>query len=77
MTLLERVVEEAGTGATVPSIAGRLGIPTELAELAVDELVRLGRLERPRTGCTTCPPPDAELPVMCAGCPLAARARRR
>ena len=65
---LRNVLDEAATGATVPVIAARLGIPLDLAETMVDELERLGLARRP---CSTCPPADASIPAACAGCPIA------
>ena len=44
---LRNVLDEAATGATVPAIAARLGIPLDLAETMVDELERLGLARRP------------------------------
>lgn len=65
---LRNVLDEAATGATVPAIAARLGIPLDLAETMVDELERLGLARRP---CSACPPADASIPAGCAGCPIA------
>ena len=70
---LAKVLEEASTGATVPVIAARLGMPVDLVETMVDELERLGLARRP---CGPCPPADApDLPAACAGCPIAPSSR--
>ena len=70
---LRDVLGEAASGATVPVIAARLGIPLDLAETMVDELERLGLARRP---CSGCPPIEADTPAGCAGCPIApARSR--
>lgn len=67
---LRDVLNEAATGATVPAIAARLGMPLDLAETMIDELERLGLARRP---CSSCPPADAptDPPAGCAGCPIA------
>jgi hypothetical protein len=65
---LRNVLDEAATGATVPVIAARLGIPLDLAETMVDELERLGLARRP---CSACPADASQVPAGCADCPIA------
>ena len=79
MSTLVRMVEEIRSGSTVDSVAARLGVPPELAEVMVAELARLGVVTPPtapgRAACgpTSCTPDPAS--PRCAGCPLAGRRR--
>ena len=77
MTTLQQVAAEARGGATVGTIAARLGTSTGLVEAMLDELVRQSVLTPAALGAGCCTPTPSSTcaaevrPPACAGCPLA------
>lgn len=72
--VVARVVDEVGRGGTPAAIAARTGLPADLVEGVLAELVAAGVVEAVCSSGATCSVaalPRAERPITCAGCPLA------
>lgn len=71
--VVHRVLVEARRGASIPTIAARLGMPGDLVAAVVTELVAVGVVGQPTCGLgATCAVVETgDAPPSCAGCPLA------
>ncbi len=76
-TLAERVEGALAQGATVDTVARRLGMPAALVQVVVDGLAAAGRRGATTCAPTGCPTSRETAPATCLGCPLVPLGRAR
>jgi hypothetical protein len=71
--IVQRVLDEVRRGGTQAAIAARTGLPADLVQAVLAELVRtgvVGTASCSGAACTVAQAPREERPVQCATCPL-------
>lgn len=71
--VVSRVLAEVRRGGTADAIASRTGLPADLVQAVLAELVRTGVVGTASCSvgsCTVAAAPRVERPVQCASCPL-------